>query len=138
MTHFRPTRSTASTLRGVLVGCVVVILLGVALSTTARALWPAYAIAEPTRAYSLVMLISRLTAGACIVVLAAIAATRASRDDGRSAWWLGALFFVVSFVHHVFQVWAEYPVWYHLLYLAYLLPLSGFAGRVGRAPTVTD
>ncbi len=76
------------------------------------------------------MLVARLVAGACIVVPSAIVTTRVARDAGRASWWLGGLFFALSFPHHVFQVWAEYPVWYHVVYLAYLIPLSGWSGQL--------
>ncbi len=115
---------------GLVYGALTAITLGVLASFVARSTWPAYAAAEPTRAYTLTMLWSRLVAGAVITSISAIVATRVANDRGRAAWWLGALFLAVSLPHHVFDVWSEYPVWYHLLYLGYLVPIAGISGRV--------
>ena len=117
-------------------GVLTAVALGVLASFVARSTWPAYAAAEPTRAYTLIMLWSRLAAGAVITAISAIVATRVANDTGRAAWWLGALFLAVSLPHHVFDVWAEYPVWYHVVYLGYLVPIAGLSGRVvTRSPT---
>ncbi len=115
---------------GVVAGGLTAVAIGLGAATIARQLWPAYAAAEPRRAYTLVMLISRLTAGACITSVAAIVAMRVANDTERAAWWLGALFLSISLPHHVLNVWAEYPVWYHLVYLGYLVPVAGLTGRL--------
>jgi hypothetical protein len=117
----------------VVAGGLTAVAIGLTAAVVARRLWPAYAAADPSRAYTLVMLVSRLTAAACITCLAAVVATRVAHDDERAAWWLGVLFLSISLPHHVFNVWAQYPVWYHLVYLGYLVPVAGLTGRlVGR------
>jgi hypothetical protein len=103
----------------------------------ARRVWPEYAAAEPTKAYSLVMLISRLSAGALCTACAAVVTTMVARDRGQAAWWLGVLFLAVSLPSHLFQVWADYPAWYHVVYLSYLVPIAGLIGRVARDRRVT-
>ena len=119
---------------GVIAGGLAAVVIALAAAVIARRLWPAYAAAEPTRAYTLAMLCARLTAGAIITACSAGVATRAANNDERAAWWLGVLALSISLPHHVFDVWAQYPVWYHLVYLGYLVPLAGAAGRLARGP----
>ena len=115
---------------GVMVGGLTAVGLALTAVLLARRVWPAYAAAEPTKAYSLVMLVSRLTAGSLCTAGAAAVTTVVARDRGQAAWWLGGLFLAISLPHHVFQVWADYPVWYHVVYLSYLVPIAGLTGRI--------
>jgi hypothetical protein len=115
---------------GIVAGGVTAIALALTATLLARWLWPAYAAAEPSRAYSVGMLVLRLTVGVMCTAGAAVVTTRVVRDGGRAAWWLGALGVVLSLPDHLFRVWAAYPVWYHAVYLAFLVPVAGLAGRL--------
>lgn len=95
----------------------------------ARRLWPGYAVAEPDKAYDIAMLAGRLAVGALSVTGGAGAATAVARDDGQAALWLGVLALAVSLPIHLVSVWADYPAWYHMLYLGYLVPIAGLVGR---------
>ena len=96
---------------------------------TAKASWPAFAAAIPHKHYTFPMLLVRLTVGALAVAGAACATTAAAKDNGRTAWILGALFLAASIPDHLYPgyVWPDYPVWYHLVYLAYLVPVAGLS-----------
>jgi hypothetical protein len=109
-------------------GMLTAVLVGATAVLIARRVWPAYAAAEPTKAYTTVMLFARLTVGACCTACAGIVTTRLARDTGVLACRLGVILLVLSVLDHVFLVWADYPVWYHLLFFSYLVPLAGFAG----------
>jgi hypothetical protein len=109
-------------------GSVTAVAIGVVAVLLARQLWPAYAAAEPTKQYSSAMLITRLLAGALCSASASFVATRIANDSAVIGWWLGGLFLAVSLPNHVWFVWADYPAWYHLVYLSYLLPVAGFIG----------
>jgi hypothetical protein len=50
---------------GLFGGCAVVAFVGAALFAFLRTTWPAYAAAEPMKAYSLDMLLARLAVGFC-------------------------------------------------------------------------
>ncbi len=113
-----------------LTGGLTAVALAVAATLIVRRVWPAYAAAEPAKAYSTAMLLARLTAGALCTAGAAVVTTRVGRDNGTHAWWLGGIFLGVSLPNHVFRVWADYPTWYHLLYLSYLVPIAGFTGTL--------
>ena len=115
---------------GLGVGVCTAVAMAAMATLLARTLWPAYAAAEPSRAYSGAMLIGRLLAGALCTAGAACAATRIAQDHGTVAWWLGGLFLGVSAPHHLLQVWAAYPVWYHVVYLSYLVPIAGLTGQL--------
>jgi hypothetical protein len=64
------------------------------------------------------------------LVAAAWIATRVARDAGTAARWLGGVVLAMSLWDHLVRVWADYPAWYHLVYLSYLLPLAVLSGRV--------
>jgi len=76
---------------GILIGGATAVALAVMATLLARRLWPAYAAVEPSRTYSVGMLVVRLTVGAVCTATAASVATRVARDRGRAAWVLGAL-----------------------------------------------
>ncbi len=115
---------------GVVGGCATAVAIALAASFAARTLWPEYAAAEPHRAYTLVMLVSRLAVAAFCTSAAACFTTIIARDNGKAAWWLGGLFLAISVPIHLYREWADFPVWYHFVYLTYLVPVAGLAGRV--------
>ena len=91
-----------------------------------RSTWPAYAAVEPVKAYTLAMLWARLGV-ACVASLAAgMVAARPAGPAG--AWAAGTLLLVLSLPIHLVEVWRDYPAWYHFVYLASLVPITGLAG----------
>lgn len=116
-----------------IIGCLFAVALARMGVVLARYLWPAYAVAEIHKTYTLAMLLARLTVGALSAASAACITTIVARDDGRAAWWLGAIFLIVSLPNHLFYVWRDYQLWYHVLYLAYLVPITGLSGRALRS-----
>lgn len=115
---------------GIAIGCIVAVATGIGAVLLARGLWPAYAAAEIGKTYTNAMLLTRLAAAAVCIVVGASATTRVARDSGRAAGWLGSVFLAVSLPIHLFRVWADYPLWYHLAYLIPLLPATAMAGRL--------
>lgn len=99
-----------------------------------RAAWPAYALAAPTKAYTLAMLLARLTVGVICTAAGGWVAATAARGQQSAAWSLGAVVFALSLPVHLFQVWNDYPAWYHAAYLVPLVPIAGLAGRWARTP----
>lgn len=98
-----------------------------------RASWPAYVDAEPQKAYTLAMLSIRLLIFSSTIA-ATSAATALAAGDERLAWFAGAVILAFSIPSHLYPgfVWDDYPAWYHLLYLASILPISWVAGRTTR------
>ena len=91
-------------------------------------MWPAYAHAAPHKAYTVAMLFARL-ANALIACLAA--GTAAARVARTAPWVAGIVILSGSLYIHVVLVWADYPAWYHLVYLAFIVPATVVAGLGG-------
>lgn len=114
----------------VLIGFVSWLAIGVTGFVVLRSTWPAYALAEPHKAYTLAMLLARLTVGVVCSLAAGWVSTIVANRDTRAAWWVGGLALVVSAYVHLVDVWADYPAWYHFAYLLPLMPLIGGGGRL--------
>jgi hypothetical protein len=99
-----------------------------------RAVWPAYAAAEPLRAYTLDMLLTRLTTGMVATLVAGAVVAWLSKRELKAVLWFGGVLLLLSAVHH-YRIWDQYPVWYHLVYLAYLVPLTVLGARLVRSQT---
>jgi hypothetical protein len=118
------------------VGCITAFAIAGIGFFLLRALWPAYAVASPAKAYTLAMLFSRLVLGVLCVAIAAGISTVMARDNGRAAWWLGGIFLLVSLPLHLHYAWHDYPAWYHFVYITYLVPIAGLAGQlIRRSPS---
>ncbi len=101
------------------------------LSLLARATWPAYALAFPTRAYTLDMLLARQAAGMLCTLAAGAAAAWVGRGAKQMVLLTGLVMLGIAVVWHI-RIWDQYPVWYHLLLFAYLVPLTLLGGRLVR------
>jgi hypothetical protein len=90
-----------------------------------RASWPAYALAEPEKAYTLAMLFVRLLIFSSMIVATSGVATLIAGDK-RVAWVAGGLILALSIPPHLYPgyVWDDYPAWYHIIYLLSILPLA--------------
>lgn len=130
--------STLRLLTGVLVGFAGWLALGAVGFFLLRTSWSAYALAEPDKAYTLAMLLSRLIVGVVSSVAAGCIATTVAKGDARAAWWLGGLLLLVSAPVHLVDVWADYPAWYHFAYLVPLMPITGFGGSLASKGTPLD
>lgn len=122
---------------GVVLGAAVGAALAITAGAIALRLWPAYAAAEPTRAYTAAMLVGRLVFGAASFALGSVVCTRIARDAGQSALVLGALVFAFSAYHHIIEIWPAYPVWYHAVYLGYLLPIAAMPRLIAARRRIT-
>jgi len=113
---------------GVALGLLSWVVIGSAALFVLPLLWTAYALAAPTKAYTIAMLLGRLTVA---VADSATAGCVAARVGGpQAAWWLGILLVACSTPVHLISVWTDYPLWYHLAYLLPLVPVTGLAGRL--------
>ena len=114
---------------GLVVGFVCAAGIARLAFTALQSAWPEYAAAAPAKAFTLPMLWSRLGVAAFLTVASSVAAVLAA-GDRRAAWVLGCLFVLVSLPSHLYYVWADYPVWYHAVYLLSLVPLAWLGGRL--------
>lgn len=94
---------------------------------------PGYAAAEPALAFTLVMMIARL-AMAAIASLGAGAVIRTIAPASRWApWIMGGLTLAMFLPVHV-QLWARFPVWYHLFFLGTLPLFVALGARLRGTP----
>lgn len=90
-----------------------------------------YAAAEPEMTFTHGMMAARLVLGA-LASLAAGAATRAVAPSSRRVVWvLGAVLLAAFIPMHV-RLWANFPVWYHLVFLGTLVPLVALGATLIR------
>ncbi len=114
---------------GALIAVAVFAVVGAFGLLMLKASWVAYAAAAPRKAYSPAMLYARL--GVAVVACAAAGAAGA-RVTRAGAWVAGALLFILSSYVHIGQLWYDYPVWYHVIYLALIVPVIGLAAELTR------
>lgn len=114
-----------------LAGLAVWALVATLLNSGLRAGLPGYTLAEPTMTFTLGMKIARL-------LLAALASLAGGAVTGLIApskpavpWVLGALILALFIPVHI-QLWARFPVWYHLTFLLTLVPLVALGGSLAR------
>ena len=111
-------RSILATLAGLAVWVVVASLLNRGL----RLGLVGYALAEPTMTFTLGMKIARLILGALASLAAGAATAAVAPSSPRLPWVLGAIILAAFIPAHI-QIWAKFPVWYHLVFLVTLVPL---------------
>lgn len=115
---------------GAMVAGVVAWEAVVLLATFAgRFVWPAYALVEKQREFALDMLLSRLAVGAIATLAFGAVVAWVARGEKRTIHAIIALGLLYSVVDHII-VWNQFPVWYHLVYLAYLVPLAMLGGQL--------
>jgi hypothetical protein len=118
--------------KGVLAGLVVWLASAGICSFLAKAVWPAYASAAPERRFTLAMYLLRLLVGALATVVGAMVARRVASGWPRAGFAFGLALFGLSLVQHI-QIWDQYPVWYHLVWLGSIVPMAVWGGKPGRS-----
>jgi hypothetical protein len=113
---------------GILTGLIAYMIIGLLGLYLLRISWADYAISNKDKSYTLIMLLSRLFVGIIAAIVAGISATKIANDNGKSAWYVGAIVFCVAAYDHFFRIWNDYPAWYHFAYLLPLLPVIGLSG----------
>jgi hypothetical protein len=115
----------------VIAGFVLWALVATLLNFGLRASLPGYGAAEPTMAFTLAMKVARLILGA-LASLAAGAVTARIAPSRSLPWVLGAIILALFIPVHI-QLWAKFPVWYHLVFLGTLVPLVGLGAALTRS-----
>jgi hypothetical protein len=114
----------------VVAGLAVWMLVATLLNFGLRAGLAGYALAEPAMAFTLGMKVARLILGA-LASLAAGAAAGLIAPSKTAGWVLGAIILALFIPVHI-QLWAKFPVWYHLVFLGTLLPLVTMGAAFAR------
>ena len=120
----------------VITGTVAWIVVATALNLVLRFGWPEYAAAEPGMNFTLPMMLSRLLLGVIASFAAGLAAALIARS--KRPVYIVAIVLLAAFIPVHYNLWARFPVWYHLFFLASLVAftLLGAASRsrATRAP----
>src|SRR5262245_25232008 len=117
------------TILAVVGGLVVWTLVATLLDIGLRLALPGYREAEPALAFTLTMMIARLTL-AVIASLAAGAATQAIAPAGKWAPWMVGLIGLALFLPEHIRIGARLPLWYHAFFLVTLVPLVVLGARI--------
>ena len=98
-----------------------------------RMAWPAYAAVEKAMTFTLGMLVARLALGAVSSFCAGFATAQISRRSSFAAWTLVVILLAI-FVPLHYSLWQRFPVWYHVVFIASLVPftLLGTKRRLAR------
>jgi hypothetical protein len=107
----------------VLVGLVAWICVATAVNLALRFSWPDYAAAEPTMTFTLGMQVARLLMGAFASLCAGFAAAAIARGSGTPVMALAVLLLLLFIPAH-YALWDRFPVWYHIVFLASLMPVT--------------
>ncbi len=119
------TRAILAVVAGLLTWMVVATLLNFGL----RVGLAGYTLAEPTMTFTLGMKIARLILGALASLAAGAAAGLIAPAKTGPRWVLGGIILALFIPVHI-QLWAKFPVWYHLVFLGTLLPLVAMGGAL--------
>jgi hypothetical protein len=96
-----------------------------------RLVWPAYSAVEEQRIFTLDMLVSRLAVGALATLAFGFVAAWVTNGETKSMRLVIFAWLLFSVVDHII-VWEQFPVWYHLFYLAYIIPFALLGSRIKR------
>src|SRR5262245_48633972 len=120
---------------GVVAGLVAWVVLVSIGGLILRLSWTAYASVEMAMAFTLPMLLARLSISA-VATLGAGLVTAVIVPRPRRALLMTGVLLLVPFIPVHIGLWDKFPVWYHLTFLLSLVPLTYFGGTIaagGRA-----
>jgi len=112
-------------------GLVMWMLVATLLNFGVRATFAGYTAAEPTLTFTLGMKVARLILGALASVAAGAAAGLIAPSKMGPRWVLGGIILALFIPVHI-QLWAKFPVWYHLVFLGTLVPLVALGAALTR------
>jgi hypothetical protein len=115
---------------GIIAGVVAWFIIVTVLDIGLRFGWPAYGAVEKAMAFTLPMMIARLSISAISSLLSGYVA--ATIEKGKWAALVAGIVLLVLFVPIHYGLWAKFPAWYHLTFLVSLPVLSLAGGRLMR------
>ena len=120
----------------VLVGLVAWFCVATMVNLALRVSWPDYAAAEKLMVFTLGMQVARLLTGALASLGAGFAAVVVAKGSATPVRVLAVLLLLLFIPVH-YALWDKFPVWYHVVFLASLIPVTllGGAGKTNSATT---
>jgi len=119
----------------IVVGLVVWVVVISLLDRGLRLLVAGYAAAEPIFSFTLGMLVLRLVIAALSSLAAGAVAAWIAPSNPRVPVLVGATLLVAFIPVHV-RLFSLFPLWYHLVFLATLIPLVMLGARLARVRAV--
>lgn len=116
---------------GVAAGLAVWFAVTLAAGLVIRVAWPAYASVADAMTFTLPMMIARLSIGAFATVAAGFVAARITQS--RLAGVTPGIVLLIMFIPQHLVLWDKFPVWYHLLFLLSLIPLTYVGNAIARS-----
>jgi hypothetical protein len=114
-------------------GLVCALALAFLCDQIALNVWADYAAPLPDRSFTLPMQIARLAVGLTAMVAGGFVASAIAAQDQRPVLWLGIVGLAGGlWVHLQEPTWSSYPLWYHVVYLSYLVPGAFLGGWLSR------
>jgi hypothetical protein len=108
---------------GVLAGVVAWFVVATIINFVLRMSWADYALAEKPMTFTLGMQVARLVTGAAASLCAGFVAAWIAKGSGTPVKVLAALLLLLFLPVH-YGLWDRFPLWYHVLFLASLVPLT--------------
>jgi len=106
----------------VLIGFVVWFVFATLANLVVRASLPGYVAAEPAAEFTLPMLVARLAVGGLSSLAAGFASASIARAS-LAATRILAVALVLFFLPVHYALWAQFPFWYHAVFLLSIAPL---------------
>jgi hypothetical protein len=110
---------------GTAAGIVVWMVIVTALNLGLRHGWHDYAAVEKAMAFTIPMMVARLSMSAISSLASGFVA--ALIDKGRYAPLVAGAILLLLFIPVHYSIWSKFPIWYHLTFLV-SLPLLSMAG----------
>ncbi len=129
MTRHQVLRTTA----GVAAGLLAWIITATVFNLLVRAAVPGYREAEPGMNFTFAMQVCRLLTSAAASIACGLVAASVARGS-RIAPLLSGLLLLMLFIPVHVSLWARFPAWYHLTFLASLPLLPMLAARAKGRP----
>jgi hypothetical protein len=114
---------------GVVTGLAVWLAIIAGAGVIMRLSWPAYASVAAAMAFTLPMLLARLSIGAVATVSAGSVATRIA-PRSMFVRVIPGVILLVAFIPQHITLWDRFPLWYHLTFLLSLVPLTWVGGTI--------
>jgi hypothetical protein len=127
--HYHGEDEMARDVLGVIAGLAVWLIVVTVGGLILRITWPAYASVADAMTFTLPMMLARLAVGAVATLAAGMVTAVVARRSLLARLIPGVLLLVVFIPIHI-SLWSRFPVWYHLTFLASLVPLTYLGGEV--------
>jgi hypothetical protein len=127
---------------GIVAGLIAWIIVATIGNLLFRVLWPGYTEAEISMTFTLAMMVARLLLGALCSACGGLAVAWIAKGKGVATKTLGIVVTALFIPVH-YGLWDKFPIWYHVLFLASLFPLTVLGAtllrrRNGRMQTFRD